>query len=130
MTEEEKREKNNAAARKYKETHKEAITINRKEYYEKNKEKIKEHSKEYGKQQHIKMQSLLYSIKAERGCYHCGEDDPTMLSFHHLDPSTKKYLISSKRLFNPDKFWEEVNKCICLCLNCHSKLHQEENKNV
>jgi len=51
------------------------------------------------------------------------------LDYHHLDPSTKKFNISqmgyncSERLFR-----EELEKCICLCANCHRELHEEERR--
>ena len=36
----------------------------------------------------------------------------------------KKYNISQAvRYLNPEIFKEELDKCICVCMNCHAKLH-------
>jgi hypothetical protein len=46
------------------------------------------------------------------------------LEFHHLDPAEKDFGISSK---GTTASWEkikiELNKCICLCANCHREVH-------
>jgi hypothetical protein len=61
-------------------------------------------------------------------CQACGEDHPATLQFHHRDPSTKLFGISTKVLATPKKFpWEvvvaEIEKCDLLCANCHAKHH-------
>tara|TARA_R110000744_G_C19128089_1_gene536733 strand:+ start:98 stop:556 length:459 start_codon:yes stop_codon:yes gene_type:complete len=48
-----------------------------------------------------------------------------VLCFHHIDPETKSFSITSA-LANPKKkelIQEEVNKCILLCANCHGEYH-------
>lgn len=52
------------------------------------------------------------------------------LEFHHLDPTQKDFGIGSKgytRSWNKVK--QELDKCICVCANCHREIHSEENKN-
>jgi hypothetical protein len=48
------------------------------------------------------------------------------LHFHHIDPATKKFSISSA-LANNIRGWdvlvEEVKKCVLLCNRCHTELH-------
>lgn len=50
------------------------------------------------------------------------------LEFHHLDPSKKEFGIGYKGYVHS---WEEVknelDKCICLCANCHRELHAKNN---
>ena len=61
-------------------------------------------------------------------CSKCGYDKSIRgLSFHHKDPSTKSFDISSNGHLLDD--WElvlkEVRKCKLLCLNCHAELHNK-----
>lgn len=61
-------------------------------------------------------------------CQLCGEDHPATLQFHHRDPSTKLFNLSTKTIAQTRKFpWEmieaEVAKCDLLCGNCHAKHH-------
>lgn len=44
------------------------------------------------------------------------------LHFHHLDPNEKDFSISGKSL-SFDKLKLEVDKCILVCSNCHSEIH-------
>lgn len=46
------------------------------------------------------------------------------LEFHHLNPAEKDFSIGAKgytRSFSKVK--EELDKCICLCSNCHKEVH-------
>jgi transcriptional regulator with XRE-family HTH domain len=58
------------------------------------------------------------------GCEICGYNKSLKaLHFHHLDPKTKKFGISSAN----KSFLEikaEVDKCVLLCSNCHSEVHE------
>ena len=60
------------------------------------------------------------------GCAVCGEDAKCCLVAHHLDPSEKDFAIGHSR----DKKWPktieaELEKCACLCMNCHAKIHAD-----
>lgn len=55
-------------------------------------------------------------------CCICGESEQCCLELHHI--RNKLYNISQavKKLpFN--LFVKECNKCICVCSNCHKKIH-------
>lgn len=55
-------------------------------------------------------------------CSICNEDAKCCLEFHHLED--KLYNISQAVNHIPtDLFILELNKCICICSNCHKKLH-------
>lgn len=59
-------------------------------------------------------------------CQSCGYcKNYSVLSFHHVDPKLKKFGIDSRQCSNRSwkALFEEVAKCILLCLNCHSELH-------
>jgi hypothetical protein len=55
-------------------------------------------------------------------CVKCGEPEKACIDFHHLDPNTKDFTIA-KAQFNRERIKQEVEKCVCLCANCHRKLH-------
>lgn len=55
-------------------------------------------------------------------CYICGEDSKCCLEFHHI--KDKLFNISqSVSLVSTEQFKEELKKCICVCKNCHTKIH-------
>ena len=47
------------------------------------------------------------------------------LEFHHLDPDKKDFDIAQAMSYEwPwDKVLAEIRKCVCLCANCHRKVH-------
>lgn len=58
-------------------------------------------------------------------CQLCGYDKCVeALQFHHLDPNEKDFGIGGK---GETRKWEtiktELDKCICLCANCHAEVH-------
>ncbi len=57
-------------------------------------------------------------------CTICGYDKSiNALQFHHKNPSEKNFTIAGKTTsFN--KLKAEVDKCILICANCHSELHE------
>lgn len=58
-------------------------------------------------------------------CYICGELSKCCLEFHHL--RDKLFNISQAVSHIPTNlFIKELNKCICVCKNCHSKIHHNE----
>ena len=77
----------------------------------------------YARMQALK--DLTISIKKENGCYICKENAECCLSFHHIDPETKEFDISSgiRQRISKKRILIEIEKCIVLCENCHRKLH-------
>lgn len=56
-------------------------------------------------------------------CEICGYNKSLRaLHFHHKDPNQKDFSISGKSL-SFDKMKSEVDKCILVCGNCHSEIH-------
>lgn len=60
-------------------------------------------------------------------CQRCGYNrSKRALSFHHIDPSKKSFSVrmTTFRLTNLDKelFKKEMEKCMCLCMNCHMEI--------
>lgn len=77
----------------------------------------------------------LKAIKAGGGeCQICGYDKCwRALHFHHVDPSKKEFAIfegrpGHKKVRSWEKLKIEIAKCILLCSNCHTELHDNEPK--
>lgn len=57
-------------------------------------------------------------------CLKCGENRPYLLDFHHIEKETKDYSPSSLIMDSKiEEFFEEIQKCILFCSNCHREFH-------
>jgi hypothetical protein len=95
----------------------------RRQYWENRKER----------QEYVHRYQMLRKIKAVNylgGKCACGQEHPSALQFHHRDPSTKRFAITTKVLGSPKKYpWDtvivpELDKCDLLCANCHFKVYR------
>ena len=60
-------------------------------------------------------------------CKACGFDKyKTALDIHHLDPNQKDDNFASMRGWSWERIQIELDKCILLCRNCHSAVHNGE----
>lgn len=58
-------------------------------------------------------------------CEICGYNKSiTALHFHHKNPNEKDFSISSKS-YSISKLKKEVDKCMLVCSNCHSEIHDK-----
>lgn len=59
-------------------------------------------------------------------CQICGYNKSVgALQFHHLDPSQKDFGIADKgNTMGWEKMKVELDKCVLLCGNCHSEVHE------
>lgn len=46
------------------------------------------------------------------------------LLFHHLEKETKEFDISGMKVNNWEKIVKELRKCVCVCKNCHTEIHE------
>lgn len=82
---------------------------------------IKEHTKNR-REVHKK---IINSIKTNLGCMVCGENSHySLIEFHHKFDN-KDMVISQNINRNLKKVFTEIQKCICLCANCHRKVHAD-----
>jgi hypothetical protein len=73
------------------------------------------------KQKHRSIKkNFLEQTKKINGCALCDEKECCCMDFHHL--YNKKFLISRSDK-SMEKIREELKKCVCLCSNCHRKVH-------
>ena len=60
-------------------------------------------------------------------CSVCGYDKcMRSLSFHHLDPGEKDFVVSNRWNLGVTTILAEVQKCILVCANCHSEIHERQ----
>lgn len=75
----------------------------------------------YQKQKQMKLDAVNY--KGGK-CKICGYDKYVgALDFHHINPSQKDYAISSLKTYTWNTIKKELDKCICVCKNCHAEIH-------
>lgn len=56
-------------------------------------------------------------------CSICEENSSCCLEMHHKDPKLKDFSISKMSNKRFERIICEAEKCICLCSNCHKKVH-------
>jgi len=79
-------------------------------------------SKDKYKIDHGKRRAIIQDLKLN-GCSRCGYNKSiSALDFHHVIPDEKKFNITAKNVYHKD-FVREYHKCILLCKNCHSEVH-------
>lgn len=75
--------------------------------------------------QRIEIRKKIAILKVETGCFFCKMNEPVCLDYHHVDPSTKRRDVAS--LAKSPCLWKtilkEMAKCICVCSNCHRRIH-------
>lgn len=72
-----------------------------------------------------KLREMARASKGNK-CFVCGYDKcQRALSFHHIDPATKEFDLSTDGLTRSWKRIEkEIDKCVLVCANCHMEIHE------
>jgi len=100
-------------------------TANGKDYYRK-----KCNDCYYGtcRKRNKKLRKELNKIKSTKECEICGFDDWRALQYHHKDSENKTLEIGNavNRGYSLKNVTKEIEKCRCLCANCHQILHHKE----
>jgi len=113
-----------ARQQKYKSKNRSIINDKQAKYRSNNRDKCNQYSA--NRKNKIRIQYDEYM--KNKSCKHCGYNDPRSLVWHHLDSSQKKngvvQLVGKKHGWTT--ILEEINKCICLCHNCHNILHNHQ----
>ena len=96
--------------------------------YKHKSKKKKEQSQKSRKKAVKRNRKYIEAYKLAHPCP-CGVTEPCCLSFHH-DKGNKTGNISDmvNRGYGITRIQKEINKCVVLCLNCHSVLHNKEKK--
>lgn len=97
----------------------------KKQHYINNRDAYRARAKESGHSH--KVQTIMHKNGV---CSMCGvKYDGTnacIFQFHHIDPSQKEFEIGSRSFADIENIMSELNKCIMVCANCHTKIHSEE----
>ncbi len=68
---------------------------------------------------------IVTDYKLSRGCQVCGYNKCSQaLQFHHVTQDNKYRNINNMvRNNSMDRIFNEINKCIIVCANCHAEIH-------
>lgn len=64
---------------------------------------------------------LTWDYLLDHPCVCCGESDPVVLDFDHIDPTKKLFTIGTALKHSRQKVLDEIKKCQVLCSNCHRR---------
>jgi hypothetical protein len=103
------------------------------EWYSRNKHRSDYKTKDKATKKRIRKERSNWWVEYRKTlrCERCGIADYRVLDFHHLDPEQKDIEVSNlvARAASKQKIFSEIEKCKCLCANCHRIVHWEE-KNI
>lgn len=83
---------------------------------------------QYVKTNNAKARCLIEDELAKfraNGCSFCPETESVCLDAHHLNPKEKEFCIGDalRMRYALIRVQTELKKCICVCRNCHAKIH-------
>lgn len=82
-----------------------------------------EHAKQYRETNERYRKSRLDMITAlKTDCVKCGETRRYVIQFHHINPDDKEHTLASSAI-GKETALREIEKCVCLCANCHMEFH-------
>lgn len=74
-----------------------------------------------------KKTAIYREFMKDKKCEKCGFCDYRALQWHHKKPNEKNFSIASVvRHKSWEDIMEEIDKCQCLCANCHFITHRPE----
>ena len=87
----------------------------------------KKTKQEWKRMYRIRNKILVILYKETLNCIKCQDNRESVLIFHHIDYETKTNRIS--KLDSITAINKEMQKCVCLCRNCHEEYHHIYGKN-
>jgi len=69
----------------------------------------------------VEKRKIVWKYLEQNPCSICGESDPRVLEFDHINPETKSNNVSELYTYSEKKIMEEISKCRVLCANCHRR---------
>ena len=83
------------------------------------------------KQKYQQKKQIVQDIKSQYTCAKCGDSRGYVLDFHHINPEEKEQTIArmTSNNYQLNKVYNEIQKCIVLCANCHREFHYLNNLN-
>jgi hypothetical protein len=92
---------------------------NLKRHYVKNKDSYLEKNTKARREKREFIDSLKIGLQCEK----CGEKEICCLDFHHMKDKDFEIANASNRNLSLERIKKEIKKCICVCANCHRKIH-------
>lgn len=94
------------------------------ENHEKTKKRKRSNNPQAVAERRRKLKQMAVEYKGGK-CIICGYNRCLgVLDFHHLDPNEKDFGIASSGTTRSwDALKKELDKCICVCANCHREIH-------
>lgn len=90
---------------------------------QKNVEKYRKIGRNRDKQRIAKKKQEAVNYKGGK-CQVCGYNKClAVLEFHHINPNEKEFDISRTWSRKWETIKKELDKCICVCANCHREIH-------
>lgn len=82
----------------------------------------------YMKNRYQEKKELVQELKSRDKCAKCGETRGYVLDYHHIDPTNKSASVArlTSNKYGLEQVMNEIQKCICLCSNCHREFHYLE----
>lgn len=76
---------------------------------------------EKNRERRIRNKQYVWDYLKNTSCKHCGNSDPRVLEFDHLNSEEKLFNISDicNRSHSIKSIKKEIDKCQVLCANCH-----------
>ena len=75
------------------------------------------------KRHRLKIRAELLNYLSDKSCVDCGEKDPIVLEFDHIDSKNKFKIVA--KLLSGHYSWKtvlsEIQKCDIRCANCHRR---------
>lgn len=95
-------------------------------YYKKDKNRIRNIVKKYNN----KVKTWYDEYRKTLKCNVCSENRYWVLEWHHLDPNQKDFNIGNvvNSGYSIETIKKEIEKCICVCANCHRDIHYQNKK--
>lgn len=98
--------------------------IQRKSYVKNRKKRLK-----YAQNRHREHKKKLYKYLLMNPCVVCGEKDPIVLVFDHIERTSKIIAIGRAVGSWPwERIKTEIDKCQVLCCNCHARKTAKEDQ--
>ncbi len=104
-------------------TCRECFATYRREHYRRNRAAYIERNVRNMRARRHALRERLWKYLLEHPCVDCGEADPLVLEFDHVDPSTKRgalYTLAHSA-YGWDTILVELQRCEVRCANCHRR---------
>jgi hypothetical protein len=94
----------------------------KREHYLANKQRYIDQAAVSKRKLRLKRTRYLIEYFASHPCVECGETDPVVLEFDHVDATTKSFDVGSALdRYTWERFAAEMEKCDVVCANCHRR---------